>query len=48
MFLEVLAEVRGIEVESPEGDALYDQIVVRTIMRRAQGPGDLSLMLAVA
>jgi hypothetical protein len=45
---EVLAEERGIEIESPEGDALYDQIVVRTIRRKAQTAADLALMLEVA
>ena len=45
---EILAEERGIEIESPEGDALYDQIVVQTVRRKAQNASDLALMLEVA
>ncbi|OUL79909.1 hypothetical protein [Paraburkholderia hospita] len=44
----VLAEERGIDVESPEGDALFDQIVIGTMARKAKSAADFGLMMEVA
>jgi hypothetical protein len=42
---EVLAEEAGIDMESPEGEELYDRIVLGTIARKAKRPSDLITML---
>lgn len=45
---EILAEEQGVEVGMPEGDALYDRVVIDNMLRRAKTSADFALMMQVA